>query len=310
MGGIDRRIFPRANTTAQWYETKYDRSTFTKIDKFLLHTTETLGWPGYDLGAKAPTITYHPRLRAFRQHNFLNTSARALVDLTSTPVRENRDNVVQIEIICYADELKAASVGGLKVSELTDDHLRDIAELYKFLHDEWGTPLQCTLEFPPYRPYKNVRLTSSQYDNYFGLLGHCHAPGNTHTDPGGINDAKILSFAKGATTTKEWWEMTIPAEDLKAIALAVWNIGVTRGGVQIPAIQELADAKTAAQTAAGQEVDEAQVADLVLTGLREDIKGAVENALASVQINADITPEEVSAISDAVVIELNSRLAS
>src|SRR3546814_7767011 len=46
----------------------------------LLHTTETTGWPGYKSGASAPTLTYHPRQRAWRQHNYLDTSARALVD--------------------------------------------------------------------------------------------------------------------------------------------------------------------------------------------------------------------------------------
>lgn len=217
------RIYPKADATTQWHEDDFSRGTFTKVDKFLLHSTETLGWPTYALsdgsqpGAKAPTITYHPRLRKFRQHNFINTSARALVDPTSTPVRENRDNVVQIEIIGYADEVKADSVGGLKISQLTDDQLRDIADLFAWLNAEWGCPLVSNYEFPPYRPYKDVRLTSAEYDAAVGLLGHCHASGNDHTDPGNINNAKILAFAKKGNIMA-----TLDADDLKNIAEAVW----------------------------------------------------------------------------------------
>lgn len=200
----DNRIYPKANTTAQWYETHFtdgtpvSRATFSRVDKFLLHTTETTGWPGYKGGRSAPTITYHPRLRQFRQHNFINRSARALMDPDSTPVKENRDNVAQIEIICYTDLIKADSVGGLKVTELTDVHLQDIADLYKWLNREWNCPIYCNLEFPPYRPYKNVRLTSSQFDAYRGLLGHMHASGNTHTDPGNINAKRIIQLASAA----------------------------------------------------------------------------------------------------------------
>lgn len=196
------RIYPKANTTAQWFEPLFDRKIFTQLDKFLLHTTETTGWPAYSKvtkGDSAPNITYHPKYRTFRQHNYANTSARALVDPDGTPVRENRDNVFQIEIIAYADFIKADTVGGLHVNNLSEENLQDLADLYKWLHNEWGCPIQTTLEFPPYRPYKNVRLTSAEYDAYRGMLGHMHASGNTHTDPGNINAQRIVQLAQGTT---------------------------------------------------------------------------------------------------------------
>src|SRR3546814_16415495 len=93
MGGGPARIYPNANHTTQWWESAFARGTFSRIEKILLHTTETTGWPGYKAGASAPTLTYHPRQRAWRQHNYLDTSARALVDPTGRDVRTNRDNV-------------------------------------------------------------------------------------------------------------------------------------------------------------------------------------------------------------------------
>ena len=192
------RIYPKADRATQWWESKFDRGTFTGIEKILLHTTETTGWPGYLSGAQAPTLTYHPRLRQWRQHNYLDRSARALVDPTGTTVRENRDNVIQIEIIAYADEAKAATVGGLKVTDLTDAQLGDLADFIKFIRSEWGGPPLVAPTFLPYpSSYGNskVRMSGPTYDAYRGILGHMHASGNSHGDPGAIDVARILELA-------------------------------------------------------------------------------------------------------------------
>lgn len=193
------RIYPKANRTAQWWESKFSRGTFTRIEKILLHTTETTGWPGYSAGASAPTLTYNPRTREWRQHNYLNRSARALMDPAGTPVRENRDNVIQIEIICYSDEKIAERVGGLKVSELTDVHLKDIGDFIGYVRQQWGGP---PLVHPRFVEYPRsawadspVRMTSAQYDAYQGIVGHMHASGNTHGDPSDINIDRIIHYA-------------------------------------------------------------------------------------------------------------------
>jgi len=193
------RVYPIADRETQWWESSFDRGTFTAIDKILLHTTETTGWPGYASGSMAPTLTYHPRLRKWRQHNYLDRSARALVDPTSTVVRENRDNVIQIEIIAYADEKIADQVGGLKVTELTDAQLGDIAAFIKYVRAEWGGP---PLVAAPFKGYPSsyglsngVRFTGPQYDAFKGILGHMHAPQQNHGDPGSINIGKIIQLA-------------------------------------------------------------------------------------------------------------------
>lgn len=317
MGGTTDRIYPKANTTAQWFEPLFDRATFTRIDKFLLHTTETIGWPGYSRttrGDSAPNITYNPRTREFRQHNYANTSARALVDPSSTPVRENRDNVFQIEIICYTDLIKAASVGGTKVTDLTDDNLRDIAELYRWLNEKWDCPILCSLEFPPYRPYKNVRLTSSQFDAYRGLCGHMHASGNTHTDPGNINVGKIMKFALGLTSPTPVEDEVTP-QDIDAIANAV----LAKLNVEHPTLKT-ADGKAVywplpkatwsiwyyvLQEAFGDDVDEAAIA----TALAPLLKPAIEATVTEVLANEGVTGVDAAAVAAATVDLLAQRAA-
>jgi hypothetical protein len=191
-----------ANTTAQLYQSKYpDAAVFDHLEKELLHTTETSGWPGYAGGASAPNITYHPRLREIRQHFFNNRSARALRDPTGTPVRENRDFVFQIEIVAYSDYAVAQSVGGLWIGDLKDYHYEDLAKIAHQLHDELGLPLQQSLHWMEGRKTAfsdEVRLSSSQYDAYRGICGHCHASGNTHWDPGGFYISKYMAAIQGA----------------------------------------------------------------------------------------------------------------
>jgi hypothetical protein len=182
-----------ANITAQWYADNYSGTTFSRIDKFLIHTTETGGWPGYEAGAKAPNATYYPKFRQIRQHFGINRSARALRDPSSTLVRENRDNVFQLEIICYSDYRLAVERGGIWVGDLTASHLRDIAAMILQIHRDWDLPLQSSVTWREGRKtwYDDVRLSGSQFDAYRGILGHVHASGNTHWDPGGFRYSRL-----------------------------------------------------------------------------------------------------------------------
>jgi hypothetical protein len=185
-----------ANVSAQWYQPKYpSASVFPRIDKFDLHTTETGGWPGYGAGASAPNATYYPKFRQIRQHFGINRSARALRDPSFTVVRENRDNVFQLEIICYSDYRLAVERGGLWVGDLTTAHMRDIAAMILQCHRDWGLPLQSSVTWREGRKtwYDNVRLSGPQFDAYRGILGHVHTSGNTHWDPGGFRYSRLKS---------------------------------------------------------------------------------------------------------------------
>lgn len=235
-----------ANRTAQWYQDSYPgASFFSRIDKFLLHTTETEGWPGYGGGASAPNATYFPERREIRQHFGINRSSRALRDPSSTVVRENRDNVFQLEIVCYSDFILAERVEGLWVGELTATHMRDIAAIALQCHRDWGLPLQSSVRWREGRQgyYNDVRLSGREYDSYRGILGHVHASGQSHWNPGGFRYSQLETamgwqfanhpvYGGGVSfpdpdvppvdlDPKEWWEMPIPDSELDRIAEAV-----------------------------------------------------------------------------------------
>lgn len=198
------RTYPPANRTAQWWEDHFTRGTMPTIDKLLLHSTETTTWPAYDAGAKAPTATYNPWVPAeqrWRQHNWLNTSARALQDPSSTPVRENRDNVVQVEIIAYCNPASYKKYGH-GVNALPDHFYEDLGAFLAFLHSEWDVPLVRAPKWETYPPSNSIRMSGAQYDAFKGVLGHQHASGNDHGDPGLTNAQvdRILAVAKRLTT--------------------------------------------------------------------------------------------------------------
>lgn len=222
------RRYPPANVTAQWWEDHFTRASMATIDKLLLHSTETSSWPAYDAGAKAPTATYNPWVPAgqrWRQHNWLNSSARALQDPSSTPVRENRDNVVQVEIIAYCNP-ESYKKYGHGINALPDSAYEDLGAFLAFLHVEWSVPLLRAGEWDTFPPSDSIRMTSAEYDHFTGMLGHQHASGNTHGDPGMTNAQvdRILAVAQRLTapSTPSLPEDKVNATDIAAIADAVY----------------------------------------------------------------------------------------
>lgn len=201
------QFYPGADHSTEWADGAFARGTFSTVEKLCLHSTETTGLPGYAGCSMAPTITFDPRTLRWTQHNQIGDSARALEDPTTTAVRENRDNVVQIEIIAYADEATGKRVGGTLVSQLSDAALRELGFFAGWLHMEWGLPLQSTVtwkDYPAsYGASNGVRLSGPDYDAYRGILGHEHVSGNHHGDPGGINIARILQYARAYVAAHE-----------------------------------------------------------------------------------------------------------
>ena len=196
--------YPKANRVIQWYGS--GNSTMSGITKVLLHTTETAGgWPGYGGGGSAPTLTYEPWQHRWRQHFPLNGSARALRDPSGTVVRENRDNIVQVEIACYCDP-GLYNRYGHAVTDLDDRAYQDLGDFLRFMHEEWGVPLtRRNLEFPPYPQSlsSQYRMSGPEFDAYTGVLGHMHASGNTHGDPGNLDVDRIIRIARGGEPQEE-----------------------------------------------------------------------------------------------------------
>lgn len=303
------RIYPKADARTQWWEGAFPRGTFSSIEKLLLHTTETGGWPGYASGSMAPTLTYHPRLRAWRQHCNVDRSARALVDPSGTAVRENRDNVVQIEIVAYADEALARQRGHLPVSELTDEQLGDLADFLAWLRAEWGGP---PLAAPTFLPYPKsagdspVRMSGPTYDAFRGVLGHQHASGNSHGDPGALNVSRILQLAGGAPTITPTPTGGLTMSDVSTILAALEKLDSNVSGLRSEEagrykvgsgrFQWLAGALNAISGKVGVDVDEKALAAEILAGLEPQVRQAVLDA------------GQPSEVADAVVAKLGAKL--
>ena len=213
--------------SARWYpdaDRSQDRSQFSgvempRITKCVLHSTETAGWPSYP--TFAPQFTLDPWALKVRQHMAVNRSASTLADPSWTAVRENRDDVVQIEIIGYCDESIGPRLG--KFTEaLTPDGIRFLGKLLAWLHTEWGLPLTA-IPVDRWKSYQRgaaggsyglnngVRLTSAQFDAFTGILGHQHASGNHHGDPGHIAIDGILAAAKGIAAPEPKPEIDVRA---------------------------------------------------------------------------------------------------
>lgn len=220
--------YPPADRTAQWYAGNFPGTLMPRLDKVLWHTTEGSNWPSYGgssgiKGAVAPQLTYHARAHVWHQHFPLNRSGRALQDPNSTPVKENRDNVVQVEIIASADPAWARKHGLLYIADLDQQAIDDLGEFSAFMNREWGVPLTKAPIWLPYpESYGNsdARMSSAQYDAFRGHLGHMHASGNSHGDPGAYPIDRVLAAARG--TGKDDDDVALTADERNDLGKARW----------------------------------------------------------------------------------------
>lgn len=171
------------------------------INKLLLHTTESTGWPSYP--SFAPTLTYDPWRHSWRQHMPILGSASTLSNAGS--YQTNRAEVCQIEIVGFADESMGARYNKF-IGDIDEQASEDLGAFAVWLHEHYGLQLDCDVTFKAYNDgrhpssygYDNgVRLSVSQYENYRGVLGHMHAPGNNHGDPGSLQIEDIMNAARG-----------------------------------------------------------------------------------------------------------------
>ncbi|MDN6284021.1 MAG: peptidoglycan-binding protein [Corynebacterium sp.] len=167
----------------------------TSPDKILLHSTETGTFPGYGRGASAPHFTINLGNGEVRQHSPMNRAARALRN-ASGGVQTNRDGVIQIEIIGTCDKSFARKHGYPYLPDMTDEMAGRLKWLLqKICAAIPAIPLTTSVAWKSYpSSYGNssVRMSNSQWTRYKGILGHQHAPENTHGDPGDLPMEKIL----------------------------------------------------------------------------------------------------------------------
>lgn len=203
--------YAKANRTAQWFSTKFSSAIY-RPNKGCWHSTETMGWPGYDGGAKAPGYTVKPdipgRRALWRAHFEDEESSRALVNLAGG-VQTNVNRVVQIEIVGTCDPKHSKSWNGqgvylqgrdyLFVPASPDWFLDELAAFVADMNRRHGIPLTSKVEawraYPSSYGPTSSRLTQAEWNAFTGWCGHQHVPENNHGDPGNFPMATVLAKA-------------------------------------------------------------------------------------------------------------------
>ena len=165
----------------------------TSPDKILLHSTETGSFPGYGRWSVGPALHHQPRQRR-GSPAFPDEPGGASLALGG--VQTNRDGVIQIEIIGTCDKSFARKYGYPYLPDMTDEMAGRLKWLLqKICAAIPAIPLTTSVAWKSYpSSYGNssVRMSNSQWTRYKGILGHQHAPENTHGDPGDLPMKRIL----------------------------------------------------------------------------------------------------------------------
>lgn len=191
---------------ANWYQDDFGGDPM-EVNVVVLHTTEGRTLPGYDGGATAPNLTAVPDLAAKKlkwyQHFDVETSSRALVNL-SGGVETNTMNVCQVELVGTCDpktqkKWKGAGQAHVYWPDAPDWALEGVARFLSWMHEQHGVPLSGPTEWPAYpKSYGSggQRFTGAEWKGFKGVCGHMHVPENVHGDPGAIDFAQLLKYAK------------------------------------------------------------------------------------------------------------------
>jgi hypothetical protein len=210
-------FYPPADRTSQWFS-KLTSASRTSNRLVLWHCTE-MGvpgepWPTYTyqglVGGSAPHFTVKPdranKRLLWRQHWRADESCRALAHPTGTP-ETNNSGVLQIELGGTSVE----GDPGYRWWEPDDWALRDLHAFSVWARDEWGIPMidQGRRWVHNKRVGKYVvqqgppsRLTWGQWAAARGHIGHEHAPGNDHVDPGALPVPTMLAQEAGLSAAE------------------------------------------------------------------------------------------------------------
>lgn len=95
---------------------------------------------------------------------------------------------------------KAANQSHVYWPDAPDWALRGVARFLAWMHEEHGVALSGPKQWPAYpSSYANgggQRMTGAGWTKFKGVCGHMHVPENVHGDPGAIDFARILKYAK------------------------------------------------------------------------------------------------------------------
>ena len=166
--------------------------------KFLVHTTEgtTLEGAFETLSANRDAPHFILEVKNGRRRLVqcipINLAARTLEHPNGTP-ETNRASCVQVEVVGFTDERAAQTLGHpeLYVGHWAPEVYRYLHLLMQWTHTNFGVPMQALHPFPGQTGY--ARLSGAAFFETSGLVGHCHAANNSHTDPGPLHAALTVN---------------------------------------------------------------------------------------------------------------------
>jgi hypothetical protein len=302
--------YPGAST-AYFYQSRYG-GDLMEVNTVVLHTTEGRSLPDYGGGGSAPNLTAVPDFAKKKlnwyQHFDIDRSSRALVNLAGG-VNTNTLNVCQVELVGTCDpgtHKKWGTAAHIFWPEAPDWALAEVAAFLKWMNAQHGVPFTGPgkwLAYPSSYGATSARMSGAEWNNFSGICGHQHVPENTHGDPGNINFAKIIAFAKGAPAPEED-DVPLDIDDVKKIWLtdgfyknpnpesAATNpfIAPATGLANIEIIVRRSEVKLAALTTANAKLVEA-VGQLAanIGGLDPDVIVAeLKEAIENISVRLDV----------------------
>lgn len=171
--------------------------------KLLLHTLEGSVESGMSMfrnGTGAPHHVVDLDRGIYKQLIEHTRSAYALRNLRGG-TQTNRDHVIQVEIAGFARDTRHWSM--IKLMKLAHNVIEPIMDAVPgielaFANFDYNDSAEYGLNNP-------VEMSAGEWDAFSGILGHVHAPENTHWDPGALNTAVLL----GLLTRGEQGDMSI-----------------------------------------------------------------------------------------------------
>lgn len=251
----------------------------------LLHSTEGSTIEGaigaYRTHNSWPTLTVDCPDRRAVEHLPLDVAARALRNAAGG-VQTNREGpvLVQVELVGFAGQ--PSSIGD------ADDLDWFGREIVAPIAKATGIPLRSTVTWVAYPASYGLnarqRLSNTAWVSYAGILGHQHAPENTHGDPGALNVGRIIAAATGSSTsTGDWFDMAT-ASDLRRIVREELDHAKTARPAKTYGRDWMqANLDGIVRTVVREELDHAKTARPAKTYGRDYIKQAVEPELAAIK---------------------------
>jgi len=163
--------------------------------KLILHTTETVGMPGFNNGDYAPHYVYAPSTGIWTK--WAEYEDGRVGTLKGHETNHANDMAFQVEILGYSDSAHEPWVG-----HFTDQNYQDLADFFAWSIGRYGIGTDVT-PTPATGWLAGVNATTrGTWDEYVALRGlsaHGFVAGNTHWDTGVLDLQRIRDLAVGIT---------------------------------------------------------------------------------------------------------------